>query len=144
MTPATVTPPSVRAMSSQPIRTPPTSSFARPAVRGFTIVEVVVAMALLVVGALAVVAASARAVRAVASADAALAAMAAAQRRLEELASRGCVATETGTATDTSAGLRESWRVAVSRNGVRLATDSVEYLDHGIPRVVVRRRLVVC
>jgi hypothetical protein len=101
-------------------------------------------MTLLIVGALAVVAASAAAVRAVGSADAELAAMATAQRRLEELASRGCLAARTGTAIDTSAGLRESWRVTVSRNGVRLATDSVEYVDHGIPRVIVRGRLVVC
>ncbi len=131
-------------MSGRLLRTLPASRFPLPAVRGFTIVEVVIAMTLLIVGALAVVAASAAAVRAVGSADAELAAMATAQRRLEELASRGCLAARTGTAIDTSAGLRESWRVTVSRNGVRLATDSVEYVDHGIPRVIVRGRLVVC
>jgi prepilin-type N-terminal cleavage/methylation domain-containing protein len=126
-------------MFDQPVRPQ-----LRPAVHGFTIVEVVVAMTLLVVGALAVVAASAAAVRAVGSAESELAALATAQWRLEEIASRSCLAPENGTAMDTSVGVRESWRVAVSRNGVRLVTDSVEYLDHGIPRFMVRRRLVVC
>jgi prepilin-type N-terminal cleavage/methylation domain-containing protein len=127
-------------MFDQPVRTlTPTR-----AVHGFTIVEVVIAMTLLVVGALAVVAASAAAVRAVGSAESELAALATAQRRLEELAARSCLAAENGTATDTSVGVRESWRVAVSRNGARLVTDSVEYLDHGILRSIVRGRLVVC
>ena len=127
-------------MFDQPVRTLSPS----PAVDGFTIVEVVVAMTLLIVGALAVVAASAAAVRAVGSAESELAALATAERRLEELALRSCLAAESGTATDTSVGVRESWRVTVSRNGVRLATDSVEYLDHGIRRFIVRGRLVVC
>ena len=131
-------------MSGQPAPALPTSRFPLTAVRGFTIVEVVVAMTLLVVGALAVVAASAAAVRAVGRADAEMAAMSTAQRRLEELASRGCPAAVSGTAMDSSTGLRESWRVAGSRNGVSLVTDSVEFLDRGIPRDLVRARLVVC
>ena len=101
-------------------------------------------MTLLVVGALAAVAASAVAVRAVGRSDAELAAMSTAQRRLEELASRRCPGADSGSATDSSAGLRESWRVPGSRNGVSLATDSVQFLDHGIPRDIVRARLVIC
>jgi type II secretory pathway pseudopilin PulG len=130
-------------MSGRLLRTLPASRDPLPAA-GFTIVEVVVAMTLLVSGALAVVVASAAAVRAVGGADAELAAMAAAQARLEALAARGCSAATNGTAADTSAGLRESWRVTTSRNGLRLATDSVEYLDHDTRRVIVRGRLMVC
>jgi Tfp pilus assembly protein PilV len=112
--------------------------------RGFTIVEVIVAMTLLVSGALAVVAATAAAVRAVGSADAQLLAMSLAQSRLEALASRGCSGAAGGTAADSSSELREWWEVSRARNGVRLAIDSVAYTDHGIRRVVVRRRLLVC
>jgi prepilin-type N-terminal cleavage/methylation domain-containing protein len=115
-----------------------------PVSRGFTVVEVIVAMTLLVAGALAVVRAGVAAVRAVDSADTQLAAMAVAERRLEALASRGCSAAVSGTATDTSVGIRESWHVTIARNGLRLGADSVRYSDRGGSRLIVRARLIVC
>ncbi len=101
-------------------------------------------MTLLVAGALAVVRAGAAAVRAVDSADRQLAAMAVAERRLEALASRGCSAAVSGTATDPSVGIRESWRVTIARNGVRLVADSVQYSDRDGSRLIVRARLIGC
>lgn len=113
------------------------------AFRGFTIVEIVVALTLLALGALAVVGAGASAARAVGSAEAQLHAMTVAQSRLEALASRGCGGA-TGSAADSSSALREWWTVTPARNGLRLATDSVEYLHLGALRALVRRRLIVC
>lgn len=114
------------------------------AFRGFTIVEIVVALTLLVLGALAVVGAGASAARTVGSAEAQLHAMTVAQSRLEALASRGCGAATGGSAADSSSALREWWTVTPARNGLRLATDSVEYLHLGALRALVRRRLIVC
>lgn len=99
---------------------------------------------LLAWGALALVAASAGAVRVVGAAEAQQSATIAARERVEQLATGECAGPSDGSAVDSSLGLRERWTITPTRNGVRLATDSVEYTDHGAPRVVVLERLVVC
>ena|SRR5688572_23457326 len=127
----------MRSRSASALRPPPPAP-------GFTIVEVVVAVTLLTVGALAAVAATAAAVRAVGSAESQLLATAAARDRLEDLAARGCSELSDGAAVDSGRGFRERWAVTPARNGVRLATDSIAYTDHGILRSVLLRRLIVC
>lgn len=111
---------------------------------GFTLAEMVVALVLLAWGALALVAASAGAVRVVGAAEAQERATIAARERVEQLAARPCSSLRDGSSVDASLGLREHWTITPMRNGVRLATDTVEYTDHGAPRTVVLERLVVC
>jgi prepilin-type N-terminal cleavage/methylation domain-containing protein len=125
----------------------PRSSATRyplPATRGFTLAEVIVALALLAWGALSVVAATAAAVRAVGSAESQMAATTAARARVEHLASLRCSDLRDGSSADSSRGIREWWTVSRGRNGARLVTDSVEYSDRGTTRVLVLRRLIVC
>jgi prepilin-type N-terminal cleavage/methylation domain-containing protein len=111
---------------------------------GFTLVEVLVALVLLAWGALALVAGSAAAVRAVAAAEAQDRATTAARDRLEQLAARECSSIQPGTSVDSSLALRERWSVAAGHNGLRLLTDSADYLHHRAGRPVVLHRLVVC
>jgi Tfp pilus assembly protein PilV len=112
--------------------------------RGFTLAEIVVALTLLAWGALAVVAATAAAIRAIGSAESQVAAITAAHDRVERLASASCVDLQEGSSADSARGIREWWTVTRGRNGARLVTDSVEYLDRGAIRALVLRRLIVC
>jgi prepilin-type N-terminal cleavage/methylation domain-containing protein len=116
----------------------------RPATRGFTLAEVVVALTLLAWGALVAVAATASAVRAVGSAESQGAATAAARNRLEHVAALPCADLASGSATDVARGIREWWTVTRGRNGARLVTDSVVYSDRGAMRALVLHRLIAC
>jgi Tfp pilus assembly protein PilV len=111
---------------------------------GFTLAEIVVALVLLAWGALAVVAASIGAIRVVEAAEAQERATLAARQRVEQLASRRCSSLHDASSVDSSLAMRERWTITPPRNGVRLAIDTVEYTDHGVPRTVVLERLVVC
>jgi prepilin-type N-terminal cleavage/methylation domain-containing protein len=125
----------------------PTSLSVRRALltaKGFTIIEVVVALTLLACGALAVTTATAAAVRAVASAETRIAAMYAARGRLEDLASRGCLEARGGASVDPSRDHRESWRVSSMRNGLRLAINTLDYADRDARKVLALHRLLVC
>jgi prepilin-type N-terminal cleavage/methylation domain-containing protein len=115
-----------------------------PAARGFTLVEVVVALTLLALGALALVAASAAAVRAVEAAETQLHATTAARSRVEQLASAPCAGLAAGSSADSAGRVLERWSVTHGRNGARLVTDSVAYSDRGTVRTFVLHRLVVC
>jgi Tfp pilus assembly protein PilV len=115
-----------------------------PTPRGFTLAEIVVALMLLAWGALALVAATAAQIRAIGSAESQTAATTAARERVEYLASRPCADLRDGSSVDSSRHIREWWTVIRGRNGARLATDSVVYLDRGIPRALVLRRLILC
>jgi prepilin-type N-terminal cleavage/methylation domain-containing protein len=120
------------------------SRLSRPASRGFTLAEVIVALALLAWGALSVVAATAAAVRAIGSAESQMAATTTARARVEHLASLRCSDLRDGSSADSSRGIREWWTVTRGRNGARLVTDSVEYADRGTTRLLVLRRMVLC
>jgi Tfp pilus assembly protein PilV len=111
---------------------------------GFTLSEVILALVLLSCGAMAIAAASTAAVRTVALGEAQERATIAARDRIERLASRGCSSLATGSSVDSTRGVRERWIVTPVRNGVRLVTDSVHYLDSGGRRPVVLHRLVIC
>jgi prepilin-type N-terminal cleavage/methylation domain-containing protein len=120
------------------------SRLSRPASRGFTLAEVIVALALLAWGALSVVAATAAAVRAIGSAESQMAATTTARARVEDLASLRCSDLRDSSSADSSRGIREWWTVTRGRNGARLVTDSVEYADRGTTRLLVLRRMVLC
>ena len=112
---------------------------------GFTLAESVVALAILVSGALVLVAATAAAVRAVAEGDAQAAAILVARNRVELLASTTCQVLRDGSASDSATGVHESWRIVDGRSPTRFAVDSVEYTDRrGQRRVVVIGRLILC
>lgn len=115
-----------------------------PATRGFTLAEVVVALVLLAWGALALVAASGGAVRAVGAAEAQARATMVARDRIERLASRDCSGLRDGGSVDSTLGVEERWTITPARHGVRLATDTVEYLDRNARRSVVLSRLLLC
>ena len=129
-----------------PAMRPPVFAARRPlpTARGFALPELIVALALLSVGALAIVGASAAAIRSVGEAESQSAATAAARTRVEQLASAGCSAFRNTAGADSAGPLREWWKVTVSRNGTRLIVDSVQYLERGVAREVVARRLHVC
>jgi prepilin-type N-terminal cleavage/methylation domain-containing protein len=113
--------------------------------RAFTLPEVILALMLLACGGLALVSASAGAIRAIGAAEAQERATMAAQERVEQLASTiGCARPEEGTAIDSALGLHERWTVTPTRNGVRLATDTVAYADRADSHTVVVARLVIC
>lgn len=115
-----------------------------PATRGFTLVDVIVALALLAGGALASVAATAAAIRAISAADSQSHAVRIGRGRVELLAASGCRSLRDGSVVDSAYGIRERWTVGVAPNGARRVADSVEYVDHGADRRLVVRRLVVC
>jgi Tfp pilus assembly protein PilV len=117
---------------------------SRRAPRGFTLAEIVVAFTLLAWGALALVAATAAAIRAIGSAESQMAATTAARGRIEHLAARPCSNLQDGSSVDSARGIHEWWTVTRGRNGIRLATDSVEYSDRGVIRAFVLRRLILC
>ncbi len=122
----------------------PAGGCTLPGPRGFTIVEVVVALVLLASGALAVVAATAGALRAVRSADIERGAVVSARNRLEMLASIGCAQLDGGAAVDSTGQVGETWYVAAGHSGLRLATDRVRYADRGSQRTVILHRVIVC
>ena len=108
--------------------------------RGFTLVEVIIAVVLINVGLLALVAGSAVLIRQSAEMRARSAAVRAAANRLALLGATTCVA-RSGSATS-AFGVREDWSVSVLANGVRELHDSVSYsAPTGTKSVVLRTRL---
>jgi Tfp pilus assembly protein PilV len=110
---------------------------------GTTLVELLVALVLLAVGALALAATGALAaregVRGSARAEAALAGLS----RLESLAATPCSALAQGAAADSTRGLAERWTVSGGR-GWRATSDSVRRRAGGVVRVVVLRGSARC
>lgn len=110
--------------------------------RGFTVVEVLVALVLVSVGLLAVAGASALALRAATAASLERLAVRQADRRLARLTAAGC--TGAGAGTESTAGMRERWSVAGSLSGVAAVETSVEWQAGPRRRVLTLRSAVVC
>jgi prepilin-type N-terminal cleavage/methylation domain-containing protein len=122
-----------------------TPSLARQPARGFTLVELLVAIVVINVGLLALVAASAVVVREADEGKARAAAVRAASNRLEWLASRPCSAPMPDHGSVSAAGgLREEWSVERLTNGVRELRDSVTYTRRGSTLMLVLRSRVTC
>ena len=115
-----------------------------PRRRGFALVEVVLALVLLAVGALALVGATGMALRSANAADSQSAAATAARNRVEMLAARQCATLADSAGADSATAIRERWTVTASRNGTRLVTDSVTYADQTGRRTIGLERVVVC
>jgi len=108
--------------------------------RGFTLIEVVVAVVLIDVGLLALVAASAVLVRQTTELRVHGAALQAATNRLQLLGASACGAAS-GSSADAFS-IHESWSVALQPNGVRELRDSVTFsVGAAVKTVVLRTRL---
>jgi prepilin-type N-terminal cleavage/methylation domain-containing protein len=110
--------------------------------RGFTLVELLVAIVLVNVGLLALVGGSTAVVRRHTAIRARTAAVQTAALRLELMAATSCSAVVAGS-TATSAG-SEVWASSVLPNGVRELVDSVVYLDGGLRATVALRTRISC
>lgn len=108
--------------------------------RGFTIVEVIVAVVVIYVGLLSLVAGSAVLLRRTTQVRAEITALQAGSNRLEALGAAACVALVGSTVT--SPALREDWSAELRPVGTRELRDSVTYTVQGRARwVIVRTRL---
>jgi prepilin-type N-terminal cleavage/methylation domain-containing protein len=128
-------------MSAQPgngLRSTP----RRRSRRGFTLVELLVAVVLIEIGLLALVASGASLVRQVTTTRARLAAVNAAANRLQLLGATPCAAAN-GTSAN-SPGLVERWTADVQPNGTRELRDSVTFLAMGSTHAIVLRTRLPC
>ena len=110
--------------------------------RGFTLIEVLVAIVFLHVGLLSLVAASAMLVRRTTATRAEAAALEAATHRLEELAAGPCVSSAGTTAGPL--GLREEWSAQIVSPATLNVHDSVVFGALTERRAVVLRTAVPC
>ena len=97
----------------------------RRARRGFTLVEVILAMVLLAVGLLALASGSVGVMRQMRSGNKAAVAAMVAQARMEKLRSKGCSAISSGSAT--TSGMSEKWTVTVAIARVNAVAETVFY-----------------
>ena len=113
---------------------------ARDKRNGFTLVELIVALALLDAVLLALVATSAFVVRQLGSSTARATAIAAARARVERLASQACGPAANGEAAP-APGVREWWSVAPASSATRVLADSVAFTtSRGVGTIVLRSR----
>lgn len=97
----------------------------RRARRGFTLIEVMVAMVLLAVGLLALASGSVAVMRQMRSGNKAAVAAMVAQTRMERLRSKGCSNLSSGSAT--TMGMPEKWTVTVAIARVNAVAETVFY-----------------
>jgi len=119
------------------------ASGARPSRRGFTVVEVLVALVVVAVGLLGVAGASATALRASSAAVRERSAVARANTRLALLYAGGCANAASGER-QVGAGLTDRWTVGTITNGVRMVDVSAEWNDVGQRRSVLLRSALLC
>lgn len=120
---------------------------ARPSLdvarRGFTVVEVLLALIIVAVGLLGVAGTSAIALRASSAASREQSAIARARTRLALLESAGCGSAASGER-QLAPGLRERWSVAPILNGARLVEVSADWTDVGRRRTLSLRSALLC
>lgn len=104
--------------------------------RGFTIIEILVALVLLDVGLLALVGASAAITRNSRVTRTGMLALTTAVSRLERLASTPCGADRSGMASGGN-GITESWTETTGRNETRTLADSVRFPTSRASEVIV-------
>lgn len=116
----------------------------RPAARrGFTVVEVLVALIVVAVGLLGVAGSSAIALRAASAAVREQAAVSRARTRLALIESTGCASAASGEL-HVAAGLTDQWTVGPLANGVRLVDVSADWDDVGRRRTLTLRSALLC
>jgi prepilin-type N-terminal cleavage/methylation domain-containing protein len=113
--------------------------------RGVTLIELIVAVTILMMGLLSIVGISASVARSLGeSRSDGLAAMAA-QSRFEKLAGTACTSFSLGTwATDSVRGITEKYVVADGGNNTRVITDSVSWKTRRITRRATFQSLLPC
>ena len=112
--------------------------------RGFTLVELIVALLLVDVALLALVGAAAGLTRRLGASGARLRALGVATARLERIASRSCLAAASGD-TAWSTGIHEWWTIVPRPGGTLDVADSAVYsVGHGRTRVVALHTRVTC
>jgi len=115
----------------------------RVARRGFTVVEVLVALIVVAVGLLGVAGASAVALRASHAAVREQSALSRARSRLALIESGGCGSAASGER-QAGPGLKDRWTVGPLVNGVRLAEVGSDWDDTGRRRTVTLRSALLC
>jgi prepilin-type N-terminal cleavage/methylation domain-containing protein len=111
--------------------------------RGFTVVEVLVALVVIAVGLLGVAGTSAIALRASHAAMHEQSAVARARTRLAIIESLGCGSAASGER-QVGTGLRERWTVGPLVNGTRLVDVTADWDDVGRRRTVSLRSALLC
>jgi type IV pilus assembly protein PilV len=111
--------------------------------RGFTIIELVVAIIIITVGVLALATGSAGVAKQMRSGNQAALAAVVAQSRLETIRSLGCSNLSSGTAT--TRGMTEKWSVSFISGRARAVTESVTYVPRAQrTRTIGMRSVVPC
>ena len=111
--------------------------------RGFTIIELVVAIIIMTVGVLALATGSAGVARQMRAGNQSAVAATVGQARLENIRSLGCSSLSNGTAT--TRGMSEKWAVVWISARARVVTESVTYVPRAqVTRTLALRSVVPC
>lgn len=111
--------------------------------RGFSLVELIVAMVLLVIGVMGLVAVSGYAIRQASSTDRSTVATLVAQSRMERLRSLSCGNITNGTAT--TRGIAESWTVTAVGSNSRQVTGTFTYTSRsGATQQLTQATTILC
>ncbi len=111
--------------------------------RGFTIIELVVAIIIMTVGVLALATGSAGVARQMRAGNQSAVAAIVGQARLENIRSLGCSSLANGTAT--TRGMTEKWAITWLSSRSRVVTESVTYVPRAkVSRTLALRSVVPC
>lgn len=111
--------------------------------RGFTIIELVVAIIIMTVGVLALATGSAGVARQMRAGNQSAVAATVGQARLENIRSLGCSSISNGTAT--TRGMSEKWAIVWISSRARVVTESVTYVPRPqVTRTLALRSVVPC
>jgi type IV pilus assembly protein PilV len=111
--------------------------------RGFTVIELVVAIIIMTVGVLALATGSAGVAKQMRAGNQAAVATVVGQARLENIRSLGCSSLSNGTAT--TRGMTEKWAIVWLSGRSRVVTESVTYVPRAnVSRTLALRSVVPC